>query len=129
MPFNALLVDDDTAVLETLKSIFETRNFSVSTAVSARDAASRMTQFSFDLVVTDMRMEKETSGFEVVRDAKSRGNRPVVIILSAYPIPVKDWREAGADGMFMKGGGIFRILDDIERLLRAKQNPAAAEHD
>jgi hypothetical protein len=64
-----------------------------------------------------MRMESETAGFEVVRHAKLAANPPVVIILSAYPIPGSEWRPAGADGMFMKGGGIFRILDDIEKLL------------
>ncbi len=129
MPFNALLVDDDSAILQTLKSVFETRDFNVSTAVSAGDAAKSLAQLSFDLVVTDMRMEHETAGFEVVRHAKSAGHRPVVIILSAYPIPVSEWRGAGADGMFMKGGGIFRILDDIERLLKAKHKSAAAEHE
>jgi len=76
-----------------------------------------------------MRMEHETAGFEVVRHAKSGEHRPVVIILSAYPIPVSEWRSAGADGMFMKGGGIFRMLDDIERLLKAKHKSAAAEHE
>ncbi|HVJ04363.1 MAG TPA: response regulator [Candidatus Saccharimonadales bacterium] len=129
MPFNALLVDDDSAILQTLKSVFETRDFNVSTAVSAFDAARSLARFSFDLVVTDMRMEHETAGFEVVRHAKSCSCRPVVIILSAYPIPVSEWRNAGADGMFMKGGGIFRILDDIELLLKSKQKSAAAEHE
>lgn len=118
MPFTALLVDDDAAVLKTLKAVFETREFDVSTAVSAGEAVSTLARLSFDLVVTDMRMETDSSGYEVVRHAKSTANRPVVIILSAYPIPVTEWRKAGADAMFMKGGGIFRILDDIERLLR-----------
>ncbi len=115
MPFTTLLVDDDSTILTTLKSVFETRDFLVSTAISAGDAVTTLGQQSFDLVVTDMRMETETAGFEVVRCAKSKGDKPVVIILSAYPIPATDWRKAGAD---MKGGGIFRILDDIERLLR-----------
>ena len=118
MPFTALLVDDDATVLQTLKAVFETREFDVSTAVSAGEAVSTLARLSFDLVVTDMRMETDRSGYEVVRQAKSTANRPVVVILSAYPIPVTEWRKAGADAMFMKGGGIFRILDDIERLLR-----------
>lgn len=118
MPFTTLLVDDDSAILTTLKAIFESRSFQVSTAISGGEAISTLEQNSFDLVVTDMRMETEISGFEVVRYAKSMADRPVVIILSAYPIPASEWRIAGADAMFMKGGGIFRMLDDIERLLR-----------
>lgn len=126
MTFTALLVDDDTAILQTLKAVFQTRNFDVSTAVSAGEAISTMAQLSFDLVVTDMRMETDTSGFEVVRQAKSTTNRTVVVILSAFPIPLTDWRKAGADAMFVKGGGIFRILDDIEQLLQRQANNGPA---
>ena len=120
MPITTLLVDDDSTVLRTLKGVFETRDFHVSTAISAGEAVKTLGEYSFDLVVTDMRMETETSGFEVVRHAKSAGKPPLVIILSAYPIPTSEWRDAGADAMFMKGGGIFRILDDIERLVRTQ---------
>jgi CheY-like chemotaxis protein len=128
MPFTALLVDDDATVLETLKSVFETRDFEVSTAASAKEAISGMTARTFDLVVTDMRMETETAGFDVVHHATSAAIRPVIIVLSAYPIPSQEWRGAGADASFMKGGGIFRILDDIEKLLRGRsyRRPAAS---
>jgi CheY-like chemotaxis protein len=126
MPFTTLLVDDDSAILETLKSIFETRGFQVCTAASAGEALSTLQARSFDLVVTDMRMESASSGFEVVRCAKSADPRPVVIILSAFPIPATEWRNAGADAMFMKGGGIFRILDDIERLLQTRAKSRTA---
>jgi CheY-like chemotaxis protein len=119
MTFTALLVDDDAAVLQTLKSVFETRAFEVSTAVSASEAAREIASHPFDLVVTDMRMETETAGFDVVNQAKAAENNPVIVVLSAYPIPAAEWREAGADAAFMKGGGVFRILDDIERMLHA----------
>lgn len=119
MTFTALLADDDTMVLQTLRMVFEKRKFVVSTADSAAQAVALLDQGSFDLVVTDMRMETDTSGFEVVRHAKANARPPVVVILSAFPIPASDWRKAGADAMFEKGGGVFRLLDDIERLLRA----------
>lgn len=126
MPFTALIVDDDSTVLSTLKTVLETRDMKVFTAVSAHDALSQMPVRSFDLVVTDMRMEAETSGYDVIRRAKTLSNNPVAVILSAYPIPASEWRKAGADAAFLKGGGIFRILDDIERLLRAHSSPRPA---
>jgi DNA-binding response OmpR family regulator len=126
MPITTLLVDDNSTILTTLKSVFETRDFEVSTATSAAEAIKVLDQFSYDLVVTDMRMETDLAGFEVVRFAKSTANRPVVVILSAFPIPAPEWREAGADAMFMKGGGIFRVLDDIERLLHTNARMPAA---
>lgn len=128
MPFTTLLVDDDSAILSTLKLVLETRDMKVVTAVSARDALSKMETHLFDLVVTDMRMESDTSGFDVVRGAKSLSNNPVIVILSAFPIPAAEWRKAGAHAAFMKGGGIYRILDDIERLLHAHSSPHPAAH-
>jgi CheY-like chemotaxis protein len=118
--YRVLIVDDDRAVLNTLKLLFESRHFEVSTAPSAQDAISALATAAFDLVVTDMRMETNSSGFDVVRSAKSQTTKPIVVILSAYPIPAPEWRNAGADAMFMKGGGAFRMLDDIERILRSQ---------
>jgi len=127
MSFTALLVDDDAMVLQTIKTVFEKRQFVVSTAVSAAQALSVLEQQSFDLVVTDMRMETDTAGFEVVRRAKAISHPPVAVILSAFPIPAFDWRDAGADAMYVKGGGVFRILDEIEQLLHSHvQSPPAA---
>jgi CheY-like chemotaxis protein len=128
MPFTTLVVDDDSAVLSTLKSVLETRDMEVFTAVSASDALSQMAARSFDLVVTDMRMETDVSGFDVVRGAKALSNHPVTVILSAFPIPTEEWRQAGADAAFVKGGGIFRILDDIERLLHEHSGQRPANH-
>jgi len=127
MSFTALLVDDDLMVLQTIRSVFEKREFVVSTEVSAAQALSVLERQSFDLVVTDMRMETDTSGFEVVRRAKAHAHPPITVILSAFPIPAFDWHDAGADAMFVKGGGVSRILDDIEQLLHAnvQSGPAA----
>lgn len=117
MTCRLLIVDDDSAVLRSLKSVFETRSFQVSTASSAAEALRVLGEGCFDLVVTDMRMEKQTSGYDVIRAARQQAPRPMVVVLSAFPIPSSEWRAGGADAMFMKGGGVFRMLDDIEQLI------------
>jgi CheY-like chemotaxis protein len=121
MSFDVLLVDDDRIVLGSLKHAFETRCFHVLTAVSAQDAIRMLAHGFFDLIVTDMRMETSTAGFDVVRSAKSKGYNPVVVILSAFPIPPAEWRKSGADAMFMKGDRICPMFDVIRRLLRARR--------
>lgn len=124
MRFTALIVDDEPSILDTLKGILETRDFQVSTAASANDAIHQLDQLRFDLVLTDMRMESPTAGYDVVRTAKSLSPRPVVVILTAFPIPSAEWRPSGADALYVKGGGIMRILDDLERLLLARERKA-----
>ena len=126
MTISALLVDDDPAVRGVLCSVFQTRKFEVVTAASAAEALALLAERSFDLVVTDMRMETDLAGYDVVRVAKSAAEQPLLIILSAYPIPPDEWRAAGADAAFMKGGGAMRMLDEIDRMLQARQRAKSA---
>ncbi len=116
-----LLVDDDTAVLRSMKSVFETRDFSVTTASSTVEALRALEVSHFDVVVTDMRMERHTSGYEVIRAARRQAQRPTVVILSGFPIPSSEWRAGGADAMYMKGSGLFRMLDDLERVVNERE--------
>ncbi|MFB3915987.1 MAG: response regulator [Terriglobales bacterium] len=129
MPYSMLLVEDDAAVLQTLKCVFESRGFEVSTATSASDAIRLLTHRQFDIVVTDMRMETDTAGYGVVRMAKAQTGQPVVIILSAFPIPAGEWRNSGADAMFLKGGGVRQMLDELERLIRLRCKPTSPAPD
>ncbi len=124
--YKALIVDDDAAVLSTLRMLFQARHFEVTTATCARDAVLILGKNSFDLVVTDMRMETHTSGFDVVRNAKSLSCAPVVVILSAFPIPANEWRTVGADAIFAKGAGSFAMIKNIEDMLNSQVRARSA---
>jgi hypothetical protein len=49
-----------------------------------------------------MKMEHERAGFDVVRFAKEQRYRSVVVILTACPDLAKDWKEQGAERLFVK---------------------------
>ena len=57
-----LLVDDELAILLTLKAVLEMNDFEVETAASAREARSKLKAGTFHMVITDMRMENESAG-------------------------------------------------------------------
>ena len=65
-----LLVDDDLAILLTLKAVLEISGFDVETAASAREAKLRLKSNEYHMVITDLRMESETAGEEVAAAAK-----------------------------------------------------------
>ena len=65
-----LLVDDELAILLTLKAVLEINGFEVETAASAREAKSKLKTNRYHMVITDMRMESENAGLEVARAAK-----------------------------------------------------------
>ena len=65
-----LLADDELAILLTLRAILEANGFEVETCTSTREAKEKLRNGTFDMVITDMWMETETSGLEVIRAAR-----------------------------------------------------------
>ncbi len=135
-----LLVDDELAILLTLKAVLELQGFDVETAASAREAKSKIRSSTYHMVITDMRMENERAGLEVVRAARSAEYAPAVAMLTAFPLPGEEWQAEGADQMLVKPMNTNDLLLQIESLLvthedkkhKAKQVRAAysaAEED
>jgi DNA-binding NtrC family response regulator len=113
-----LLVDDELAILLTLRAILEMNGFEVETAASAQEAEGKLTNGSeFHMVITDMRMESETAGYDVIRVAKQQPYSPAVAILTAYPSLGSDWKSRGAESMLVKPMNANDLLRQIEALL------------
>ena|ERR1700746_378781 len=80
-----LIVDDEPSVCLTLKLIFEQEGFAVSTAASAAEAIGVLKNgHHYDMVMTDLHMEREDAGFDLVRVAKKLDPPPVVIVVTGY---------------------------------------------
>lgn len=112
-----LLVDDDVAILLTLKAVLEISGFEVETAASAREAKMRLKSNEYHMVITDLRMESDTAGQEVAAAAKRAPNRPAVAMLTAYPPADVDWVTASTDKMLVKPMNTQDLLRQIEALL------------
>jgi DNA-binding response OmpR family regulator len=126
-----LLVDDELAILLTLKAILEINGFEVTTAASAKEAIGKMKTQEFHMVITDMRMETDTAGYDVVRTARKQKYDPAVALLTAYPLLGSDWSREGADSMLVKPMNTNDLLRQIEALLVThedkKHNKAGAK--
>lgn len=115
-----LLVDDEPAILRLLRTILELAEFEVQTCASAGEAIPRLKQEKFDLIVTDMRMESVTAGYDVVRAAVKLKPRPVVVILTAFPISPADWKPSGADALIVKGTEMVNLPQRLQTLVKGK---------
>jgi CheY-like chemotaxis protein len=93
-----LLVDDDLAVLLTLKAVLELHGFEVETAGSSAEAFARMESGVFHMVISDLRMETEEAGLEVIRAARRQAYDPATALLTAYPPSGENWGERSGDG-------------------------------
>lgn len=112
-----LLVDDELAILLTLRAILEMNGFEVDTAASVKEAEHKLKHATFEMVITDMRMETETSGYDVIRAARQQAYDPATAILTAYPSLGNDWQNKGAQSLLVKPVNTHELLRQIEVLL------------
>lgn len=78
-----LLVDDQKSLRRSLALMLQSAGFETAEAASGQAALSIMERTEFDLVITDLKMEK-TSGIDLLREIKSRIPELPVIIITAY---------------------------------------------
>ena len=116
-----LLVDDEPGILLTLKAILEMNGFDVVTAASAAEARLRLKADSYHLIITDMKMETETSGFDVVRFAREQQYRPAVAILTSCPDLGSACQGQGVESLWIKPVNMTEFLEGIKTLLARQQ--------
>jgi DNA-binding response OmpR family regulator len=117
-----LLVDDEVAILLTLKAVLEINGFTVDTAATAREAKSKLRTHEYAMVITDMRMESEAAGVEVVKAAKLAANNPAVAVLTAFPEEGEDYSSDGADELLVKPMNVQMLVNQMEALLVAHED-------
>ena len=114
-----LLVDDDTEIVESMRTVLESRGYEILVARDGNQGLMMAEKEEPDLVVLDMMMPKR-SGFLVLE--KLRRSRPVpmrVIMITANEgSRHKAYAEMlGVDDYIRKPFAMDRLLDSIDRLL------------
>jgi DNA-binding response OmpR family regulator len=112
-----LLVDDDLAVLLTLKAVLELHNFEVETASSTTEAFSRLESSTYHMVISDLHMETEDAGLEVIRAAKRQSYCPATALLTAYPPNGEYWNSLESESLLVKPLGTGDLVRQVEALL------------
>jgi len=120
-----LLVDDEVAVLLTLKAVLEISGFDVDTAASAREGVSKLHTREYHMLITDMRMEHDVAGVEVIKAARSAAYHPAVALLTAFPVAEEDWQEMGADQLLVKPMHTRILLQQIEDMIASHERKLA----
>lgn len=119
MTARILLVDDERSILLTLTAILQKNGFQVMSAASAQEAKEKLARNQFDLVITDLKMETDGAGFDVLKTALEQPCKPATLLLTAYPVPQQEWTARGADGLLEKPTEMSALLETIFHLLAA----------
>ncbi|HZP23809.1 MAG TPA: response regulator [Terriglobales bacterium] len=117
-----LLVDDELAILLTLRAILEMNGFEVDTAASSKEAQTKLQNGVYEMVITDMRMETETAGYDVIRTARQQPYDPATALLTAYPALGNEWKSKGVHSLLVKPVNTDDLLRQLEALLITHQD-------
>ncbi len=121
MASKILLIEDDAALLSMIKAVLECEGYCVTTATSGSEGQAKIALGEFDAVITDMRMETNDAGYQVIRAAATKPNGPVVVVMTAFPILPELWREAGAHAIIQKAFRVPDLLKTVATLLSARR--------
>jgi hypothetical protein len=69
------------------------------------------------MIITDMRMESEAAGREVIQAARTAPYHPAVALLSAHSMVDEDWQDGAPDKMLVKPMQTAALLRQLEKLL------------
>jgi DNA-binding response OmpR family regulator len=118
-----LVVEDEPTIAIGLKDDLEIEGFSVDVAQDGTAALGRILEGKFDLVLLDL-MLPGMDGLEVFRQARQRGDRTPVIMLTAKGQEVDKvvGLELGADDYVTKPFGRRELLARIKAVLRRGRN-------
>jgi len=112
-----LLVDDDLAVLLTLKAVLEFHGFEVETATSTKEAIVRLESATYQMVISDLRMDTEDAGLRVIAAARQQSYAPATALLTAYPPSGEGWEAELSDSLLIKPLGTKDLLRQVEAIL------------
>ena len=119
-----LIVEDEPSMLAGLKDNLELEGYDVDTAENGSVGLKKLFENSYHLVLLDV-MLPELSGFDVLKQARERGLRTPVIMLTAKGEEVDRvvGLELGADDYVTKPFSLRELLARVKAVLRRTDGP------
>jgi len=119
-----LVVDDEPAMVRTLRTNLRGHGFQVETAETASEAKASYDRRPPDLVVLDINLP-DGDGFEIVRHIRERSGTPIIVLSARGGERDKvSALDLGADDYMTKPFGIDELLARIRVALRHLARPA-----
>lgn len=114
-----LVVDDEPNVLVTYRLILQQQGFEVTAAISSEEARRAIDKTKLDLLLCDLSLEKQVSGFDVIEYARSKNPDLPAVLLTGYASQeANEWAEAKRIPVLFKPIDIQQLLETISQLTR-----------
>ncbi|MFT3679191.1 MAG: response regulator [Ferruginibacter sp.] len=112
-----LIVDDNRELLEVVSLLLKKNGFEVETAASGMEANTILPWARPDLLLMDVWLGFD-DGRNVCRDIKRTNNNIPIILISATPNLLQNFKEYNADDAIEKPFDTQDLVNKINRLLR-----------
>ena len=114
-----LVVDDEPNVLLTYRLILQQQGYAVCAALSSEEARKTISDDTVDLLLCDLSLEKQESGFDVIAFARQKNPQMPTVLLTGYATPEANERAQQLNiPVLFKPIDIKELLDTISELLR-----------
>lgn len=122
-----LVVDDDSDLAEAYRHVLELAGYDVATALSGEAALASARDTRPEVVVTDISMP-EMDGFELIQrlQALLEGDRPPVVVCSAFDVTEREALARGAQLFLKKPASADTLIHSIEALRQGHEPDDAA---
>jgi DNA-binding NtrC family response regulator len=118
---NILVVDDEPNVLVTYRLILQQQGYDVSAALSAEEARKLLAERRVDLMLCDLSLERQESGFDVIEFAHRIDPEMPAVLLTGYATQdANDRAEERGIPVLFKPIDIKQLLQTIAELLRGE---------
>jgi DNA-binding NtrC family response regulator len=123
-----LVVDDEPNVLVTYRLILQQQGYTVSAAISSGEARNILQQGNVDLLLCDLSLEKQQSGFDVIQFGRNLDPGLQAVLLTGYAsVEANERAEHENIPVLFKPIDIQQLLQVIAELLR-KNNESRQAH-
>ncbi len=114
-----LVVEDEASVLLTYRMMLEEQGYIVSPALSSQEAEALLGKKRFDLVLCDLSLEQNHTGFEVFERVRKRDPKVPCVMLTGYANRETTERaEHAGITVFFKPIEIDDFLQTLKAILR-----------
>jgi DNA-binding NtrC family response regulator len=127
---NIIVVDDDKALRKNLAFYLKSQSYDVDTAESGEEAIEMCKKRFYDIVVSDIRMEK-ISGLELMKNIKKLHPAAEIVLITGFgnvPMAV-DAIQGGAADFVCKPFEFGCLLNRIEKILNKREEKVASKQD